>query len=186
MNLMSNFYELQSNISRMSEYNNKLWIFIDTIHIIVMIVPSILWSFIKIFIPKRRKDVSGQLALITGGSEGIGREIAFGLAKKGCKIAIVNRNFENGQKTAEEIMQKFNVNVKAFKCDVSKSENVKKLKEEVQNSMGVVDILVNNAGIIPVHNSLLEGEDEYYQYCVDTNVTAWIWVNFKTLRMFQC
>jgi len=138
--------------------------------------PIFLLSFVKFFIPKSRKNISGQLALVTGGSEGFGRALAFRLAQEGCNIAIANRNLEKGQKTAEEIRQKFNVKVQAFQCDVSKRKDVKRLKDEVKKSLGTVDLLVNNAGLLAVENSTLEGEDEDYQKIVDVNMTSWIWV----------
>ena len=137
-------------------------------------------SILKFFFQNRGKNIVGQLALITGGSEGIGRAIAFRLAQEGCNIAIANRNLEKGQKTAEEIRKKFNVKVQAFQCDVSKREDVKRLKSEINKSLGTVDLLINNAGLMPIENSLLEGDDEYYQYVMDVNLTSWIWVSSKS------
>ncbi|XP_070501820.1 uncharacterized oxidoreductase SSP0419-like [Chironomus tepperi] len=141
---------------------------------ILKFFPIFVRSIVSFFIPKSRKNVSGQLALITGGSEGLGRSIAFRLAQEGCNIAIANRNLEKGQKTAEEIRKKFNVKVQAFQCDVSKFENVRRLKEEVKKSLGTVDLLINNAGLLAVENSTLEGNDEDYQNIVDVNMTSWI------------
>ena len=138
----------------------------------------ILLPILKFLIPQKRKDISGQLALITGGSEGIGRAVAFRLAQEGCNIAIANRNLEKGQKTAEEIRKKFNVKVQAFQCDVSKREDVKRLKDEVRKSLGTVDVLINNAGLFGLENSLFEGDERDYQYLVDVNLTSWIWVSF--------
>ncbi|XP_070501822.1 uncharacterized oxidoreductase SSP0419-like [Chironomus tepperi] len=142
---------------------------------VLLIVPNIFWITLNWFLPKNSKNISGQLALITGGSEGIGRAIAFRLAQEGCNLAIANRNIEKGQKTAEEIRKKFNVKVQAFQCDVSKCEEVKRLKDEVKKSLGTVDLLVNNAGLLSVDHSVLEGDDEYYQYCMDVNLTSYIW-----------
>ena len=148
---------------------------------LLFIIPNILRYIWKIFLPKSRKNISGQLALITGGSEGIGRALAFRLAQEGCNIAIANRNLEKGQTTAEEIRKKFNVKVQAFQCDVSKREDVKRLKNEVTESLGNVDLLINIAGLEPVERSLLEGDEEYYQYLMDVNLTSWIWVSSKLL-----
>ena len=147
----------------------------------LFIIPNILWIILNFFIPKSEKNVSGQLALITGGSEGIGRALAFRLAQEGCNIAIANRNLEKGQKTAQEIGKKFNVKVQAFQCDVSKREDVKRLKDEVKKSLGTVALLINNAGLMPVEHSLLEGDDEYYQYVMDVNLTSYIWVSSNNL-----
>ncbi|XP_070501575.1 uncharacterized oxidoreductase YoxD-like [Chironomus tepperi] len=154
--------------------------FIESVKVIlllsVVLLPNLIISAIKLLLPKKRKNISGQLALITGGSEGIGRAISFRLAQEGCNIAIANRNLEKGQKTAEEIRKKFNVKVQAFQCDVSKCEDVKRLKDEVKKSLGTVDLLINNAGLMPMEHSLLEGDDEYYQYVMDVNLTSYIWI----------
>ncbi|KAL7015281.1 hypothetical protein ACKWTF_016378 [Chironomus riparius] len=142
---------------------------------IFKLFPIFVQLFINCFISKSRKSVSGQLALVTGGSEGFGRALAFRLAQEGCNIAIASRNLENGQKTAEEIRNKYNVKVQAFQCDVSKREDVKRLKDEVKKSLGIVDLLINNAGLLPVTCSTLEGQDEEYQNIVDINMTSWMW-----------
>lgn len=125
------------------------------------------------------KNIADQLALVTGGSNGIGRAIAMQLAQKGCNIAIANRNIIEGRKTADEIREKFDVKVEAFQVDVSQHEEVAKLKIEVEKSMGSVDILVNNAGILSMEISLLEGNSEEIQNIMDVNVAAYFWVGFK-------
>ena len=174
-------------LSAMSHRYKEILDFIESVKLIILLIfvliPSFFISIVKLLIPKSKKNISGQLALITGGSEGIGRALAFRLAQEGCNIAIANRNLEKGQKTAEEIRKKFNVKVQAFQCDVSKREDVKKLKEEVKNSLGTVDLLINNAGLLPVEHSVLEDDEEAYQYIMDVNLTSWIWVRFS--RFFK-
>lgn len=136
-----------------------------------------LFLWIKTFIIKPKpKNISGQLAVITGGSNGIGKAIAFKLAEKGCNIAIANRNLLEGEKTAKEIEEKFNVKAKAFKVDVSKQKDVAKLKMDVENSLGAVDILVNNAGLLALSISLMEGTPDNIQEIIDVNLTAYFWV----------
>jgi all-trans-retinol dehydrogenase (NAD+) len=143
----------------------------------LLTIPIFLKWLLQLLSPPPLKKVSGQLALVTGGSAGIGKAIAERLAREGCHIAIVNRNLEMGEKVAEEIRSRFKVNVKAFRADVAKREDVKKLKHDVEESMGSVDILVNNAGVLSVENSLLEGDDEEYQSIIDTNLTSYFWVS---------
>jgi all-trans-retinol dehydrogenase (NAD+) len=154
------------------------------IKILLLVLKSLLLSileFFKWFIPRQPKIIAGQLALVTGGSNGIGKAIAMSLAAKGCNIAIANRNHQEGIKTAIEIEEKFGVKAKAFKVDVSKHEDVKKLKAEVESSLGCVDILVNNAGYLTLKFSLLEGDDEEIQQVIDTNLTSYFWVCWKQL-----
>ena len=100
------------------------------------------------------------------------------LAREGCDIAIVNRNRDAGQRVADEIRTLFKVNAMAFECDVSRHEDVKKLKRQVEESLGNVDILVNNAGLLSLERSIFEGDDEDYQHVVDANLMSYFWVRF--------
>lgn len=143
---------------------------------IVISVPVLLMWIVHLIIPPKPKSITGQLALITGGSVGIGKALAMRLASEGCNIAIANRNHQEGEKTAAEIRKKFGVTAKAFKVDVSKPEEVAQLKNDVESSLGDVDILVNNAGLLAVGTSLMEGADAEIQAIVDTNLTSYFWV----------
>lgn len=147
-------------------------------------VPEILSWIIQLILPIKPKSVKGQIALVTGGSNGIGKAIAMRLAQEGCIIAIANRNFAEGQKTAQEIREKFGVTVKAFKTDVSKHEDITRLKADVESTLGPVDILVNNAGLLALNISLLEGTEEDIQQIVDINLTAYFWVRKTILGPF--
>lgn len=143
---------------------------------IVISVPILLMWIVHLIIPPKPKSIAGQLALITGGSVGIGKALAMRLAREGCNIAIANRNHQEGEKTAADIRKKFGVAAKAFKVDVSKPEEVAQLKNDVESSLGDVDILVNNAGLLAVGTSLMEGADAEIQAIVDTNLTSYFWV----------
>ena len=88
-----------------------------------------------------------KVALITGGTRGIGKEIAYTLAEENYDI-IINYRTENEElmKLKKEIEQK-RVRCLLFKGDVSNFEDCKKLVEEAINRMNHIDVLVNNAGI---------------------------------------
>ena len=91
--------------------------------------------------------MAGKIALITGGSRGIGKEIALALAKEGNNIAIsYGNNEESAMKVVNEI-KSFGVEALAVKADVSISEDVTNLIKSVEEGLGTIDILVNNAGI---------------------------------------
>jgi all-trans-retinol dehydrogenase (NAD+) len=148
---------------------------------IVLSIPVLFNWIIELFVPPKPKNISGQLAVVTGGSAGIGKEIAMRLAQEGCNIAIANRNIIEGQKTAEEIKAKFGVEAKAFKVDVSRNEDVAKFKDDVENQMGHVDILVNNAGLLALSISILEGTPENIQQIIDVNLTSYFWVSSEQI-----
>lgn len=84
-----------------------------------------------------------KVAIVTGASRGIGREIAITLAKQGIKVIA---NYNKSEEQAKE-MQKQNAEIDIFKADVSKREEVKQLVDYTLNKYGKIDILINNAGI---------------------------------------
>ncbi len=93
-------------------------------------------------------DLSGKVAIVTGGAMGIGLGITSRLAEAGAKVMIADMDEAAGQKTAAELSAK-GWQVKAIKTDVSNEGDVKHLVEETVKAFGSVDILINNAGIYP-------------------------------------
>ena len=91
--------------------------------------------------------LTGQTALITGGSRGIGKAIALELARQGANIAIVDvGSAETAQAACDEICY-LGVEAEAFPCDVSDFEAVKQTVDAIKKRFGTINILVNNAGI---------------------------------------
>ena len=87
--------------------------------------------------------LEGKLAVVTGGSRGIGRAIAEAYLREGAKVIIPDVDKEAADKTAEELGPQ----CISMKLDVSSKENVDAVVEEIWNNVGPVDIWVNNAGI---------------------------------------
>ena len=132
---------------------------------------KLMWS---VLFPSENKKVSGQLALVTGGANGLGREIARRLAKEGCNVAIADLDLISAEKTAKDIELEFNVKTKAFKVDVSSYEEVSKLRSDIESSIGTVDILVNNAGLLAMM-TLEESRHQDIQKIVNVNLKAHFW-----------
>lgn len=93
-------------------------------------------------------NLSGKVAIVTGGALGIGYGIAYRLAEAGSSVVIADLDSQKAEDSASKLASK------GFKtigtgCDVSKEEDVKKMVEEAVSQFGGVDILVNNAGIYP-------------------------------------
>ena len=91
-------------------------------------------------------DLTGRAALITGGSRGLGLEIAEGLAEAGAATFLVARR-EQWRKPAVEGMQQRGFRCEGTLCDVSDEEQVAQTVDKAIATMGKIDILVNNAGI---------------------------------------
>lgn len=133
----------------------------------------------EFFVSVPLKDVRGQLVLITGGANGIGREIAINFARHGANIAIVDIDLEMAQKTSTEL-KLLGVKVNAYKADVSNAENIEKLKNDVKNEMGVVDILVNNAGVFFCKSPEQETVENLSRM-ININLMSNFWVSFLNI-----
>jgi 3-oxoacyl-[acyl-carrier protein] reductase len=94
-------------------------------------------------------ELSGKVALVTGSSRGIGREIARNLAKKGARVAV---HYRIDREAAQETLAFLKGGVHAaFAADVADADSARDLVERVVRTMGGIDVLVNNAGIFEVH-----------------------------------
>jgi 2-deoxy-D-gluconate 3-dehydrogenase len=91
-------------------------------------------------------DLSGKVAIITGGNGGLGLGIAKGLAKEGCAVSLVGRNQDKIDKAVAE-MEALGAKAIGVQCDVSKEDDVNRMVEETAKQLGRVDILFNNAAI---------------------------------------
>jgi NAD(P)-dependent dehydrogenase (short-subunit alcohol dehydrogenase family) len=91
-------------------------------------------------------DMSGKVALVTGGSRGLGLEMAIGCGEAGAAVAITARR-EKWLRTAEEELRTHGINCVALTCDVSRPDEVQTTIATVLERLGRIDVLVNNAGI---------------------------------------
>jgi len=113
-------------------------------------------------------DLKGEKAIVTGGGQGLGREMALALAEAGADVAVVQRRVEVAEKTAEEI-RKLGRDSFAMKVDVSKAEDAKNMVEAVKDRFGKIDILINNAGV-DHHVSAVELTEEDWDRMIDINL----------------
>ncbi len=91
-------------------------------------------------------DLSGQVAIITGCSTGLGVQMAKALANQGAAIVAVARRKELIEKVAQEIADEYKVKTLAVQCDITDTEKVNAAVDEVLAKFGRIDILINNAG----------------------------------------
>src|SRR5471032_482194 len=94
-------------------------------------------------------QLNGKTALVTGGSEGIGKGIALALAKEGVDVAICARRKEPLEKTANEIAKATGRKIVAIPADLTKDADARNFIEQGHKALGRVDIMVNNAGAAP-------------------------------------
>ncbi len=116
-------------------------------------------------------DLTDKIALVTGGSRGIGRAIAVALAAAGCRVAV--NYIKSSEEAAAVVDQIKNSDGKAMavQADVGQAEDVRRMVAKVEAELGAVEILVNNAGIVltqPLES--ISGED--WQKVLNTNLTS--------------
>lgn len=115
-------------------------------------------------------DLSGKTAIVTGGSRGIGKEMAEGLAEAGANLMLCARRAEWLDETVSEFQQR-GFRVQGTTCDVSKPDEVDGVVVETVRNFGAVDILINNAGIswgaMPEDMTL-----DQWQKVIDVNLTG--------------
>ena len=111
--------------------------------------------------------LSGKVALVTGGSRGIGFAIAKILSDNGASVVITSKNSEKIKQAETKISNSFGIT-----CDIKKKNEVQNVLEQTIKKFGKLDILVNNAGIFPKIKLLHEIEEEEWNEVLDVNLTG--------------
>jgi len=115
-------------------------------------------------------DLTGRVVVITGGSAGLGLQMATGFAEAGARVVVCSRNHERCEEAARSLRET-GAEAAGICCDVSKADEVSALADEVIARFGRIDVLVNNAGrtwwAAPEDTPL-----DKWQYVVDLNVTG--------------
>jgi NAD(P)-dependent dehydrogenase (short-subunit alcohol dehydrogenase family) len=114
--------------------------------------------------------LAGKVALITGASRGLGKAMALALAGEGASIALVARDRDALQKTAEEVWG-LGAGAQVFRADVTSEEQVLRLEKEVSAALGPIHILINNAGI-NVRKHLIDFTLDEWRSVLDTSLTS--------------
>ena len=113
-------------------------------------------------------DFKGKVAVVTGGSRGLGREMALALARRGASVVIASRKADVCEAVAEEAGA-FGVEALAHACHVGRWEQVGELADAAYERFGKVDILINNAGKSPLYPSLGAISEELFDMVMDLN-----------------
>ncbi|XP_046657869.1 epidermal retinol dehydrogenase 2-like [Daphnia pulicaria] len=152
-----------------------LKLILETIYNLVMLFYYIVEALVVKFIPIRfrSKDISGQIALVTGAGGGIGRLIALGLSKLGCIVVCWDVAKQANEETAR-LIKMSKGQVYAYQVDLTKREEIYRAADRLKQEVGKVSILVNNAGVV-TGKALLECSDELIQRTFDVNILAHFW-----------
>ena len=116
-------------------------------------------------------DLSGRVALITGGNGGIGRGIALGMAEAGASVAILGRNKDKNARVLAEL-KAIGAPSMAAAVDVTDRAALEPAFRQVEAELGPVDILVNNAGIVALSGGILQESPETWDNVLETQLNA--------------
>ena len=123
-------------------------------------------------------NLKGRIAVVTGASSGLGRQMSHGLAEQGADLVIIARRYDRLIELKEELEKK-GTKVLAIKCDVTNTEEINKAAELVEKELKRVDILINCAGASR-DKGVLDMTDEEWNFTIDTDLTS----VFKMTRAF--
>jgi 3-oxoacyl-[acyl-carrier protein] reductase len=110
-------------------------------------------------------------ALVGGASRGIGRAIAEGLAREGCRVLLAARNEEALAQAAEEIRAETGTETAYALCDMAQHDDIKRTVKQAAETFGRLDVLVNNAGGPPT-GTFADLDERYWQHAIDQNLLS--------------
>jgi NAD(P)-dependent dehydrogenase (short-subunit alcohol dehydrogenase family) len=116
-------------------------------------------------------DLSGKVAIVTGGGKGIGRQMAEALGELGADLVLCARKADRCEQAAAELSASLGVRALGLRCDVASADEVQQLVDTTRSELGRIDVLVNNAGTVwgaSPEDIPLEG----WQKVVDVNLTG--------------
>jgi 2-dehydro-3-deoxy-D-gluconate 5-dehydrogenase len=116
-------------------------------------------------------DLTGRVAVVTGGNGGIGRGIALGLAEAGAAVAVFGRNDEKNQRVFSEL-KAIGVPALAMSVDVTDRAGLEPALSRVESELGGIDILVNNAGNVSLSGGVLNEKPEDWDNVIETQLNA--------------
>jgi NAD(P)-dependent dehydrogenase (short-subunit alcohol dehydrogenase family) len=120
-------------------------------------------------------DLTGRVAVVTGGSRGIGRAIAVECAKMGASVVVSSRKLDACEAVVSEI-KAAGGKATAFACNIGHKPNLEALVAHAKEAHGGIDILIPNAAINPSYGPSAETSDEVWNKVLNSNLTATHWL----------
>jgi len=115
-------------------------------------------------------DLTGKVALVTGGSRGLGREMVLAFAQRGADVVIASRKLDSCEETAAEVVKTTGRRALPVACHVGDWSQVEQLAETAYREFGKVDVLVNNAGMSPIYDHVNNVTEALYDKVLDVNL----------------
>ena len=126
-----------------------------------------------------------KVAIITGGDSGLGRAIAVGYAKEGCKVAIAYYDEDIDANYTKEYIEKLGGQVILIRGDVKNPCFCDSIVKKTMEAFGKIDILVNNAGVQFQKKSLLDISDKQFDFTMKTNISSMFYLTKRALKYMK-
>lgn len=119
--------------------------------------------------PAERFDLTGRVALVTGGSRGLGREMVLAFAAAGADVVIASRKLDACQAVADDVVERTGRAALAHACHLGHWDEIPALVDAAYDRFGRVDVVVNNAGMSPVYPDLSEVTEKLVDTVINLN-----------------
>lgn len=129
-------------------------------------------------------SLEGKVAVVTGGSRGIGRAAALAMADAGAHVVVSSRKIADLERVAAEISAK-GVKGRAVAAHVGKMDDSRALVDQVMKEFGRLDILVNNAGTNPYFGTMMDQDEKTYDITMNVNVKSIFFLSQMAARMMK-
>ncbi len=120
--------------------------------------------------PSRSFDLSGRVAVVTGGSRGLGREMILGFARQGADVVIASRKLDSCEALAREVTEETGREALGVACHVADWDQCDALFEATYARFGRCEVLVNNAGMSPLYDSVADVSEELWDKVLNVNL----------------
>src|SRR6201997_1345318 len=114
-------------------------------------------------------DLTGKVVVVTGGSRGLGKEIAFAVARQGADVVIASRKLENCEEVARKIEEQTGRETMAYGVHVGRWDELAPFVDAVYDRFGRVDVLFNNAGMSPLYDKLTDVSEKLFDSVINLN-----------------
>ncbi|XP_014834057.1 PREDICTED: epidermal retinol dehydrogenase 2 [Poecilia mexicana] len=148
--------------------------FLESIQVLFLSLWYNIESFIHLLVPRKKKNIAGEVVLITGAGSGIGRLMAQEFAAHGTVLVLWDINQEGIKETARLAKNGGASRVHCFVCDCSNKNEVYRVADQVKREVGDVSILVNNAGIV-TGKKFMDAPDSLIEKTMEVNTMAHFW-----------
>ena len=131
-----------------------------------------------------RFSLEGKVAVVTGGSRGIGRAIALGMAQAGADVVVTSRKLPDLEVVAEEV-RKLGKKAMPIAAHIGKMDSIQMLVDAVMKEFGRIDILVNNAGCTPAMGSIFTNEERLWDTIMNLNLKGLYFLSQAAARVMK-